>query len=75
LQAQFDEFKNSVISIQDHEIIVNRELERMLMAQHNEMEALKVAFEKELRKAERHIKESARKEEASVREINEQLKL
>ncbi len=45
------------------------------MAQHNEMEALKVAFEKELRKAERHIKESARKEEASVREINEQLKL
>lgn len=51
----------------EHEAIVNREIEKVVTANQFELEAIKIAFEKELRKAEKKLRDSARKDEKSVR--------
>jgi len=57
LHQQFEAFKNSVIPINEHETIVNRELEKVIVSNQHEIEAIKLAFEKELRKAEKQIRD------------------
>jgi len=56
-----------VIPIKDHESIVNREIQKQVLANQVELEAIKIAFEKELRKAEKQLRDSARKDENAIR--------
>jgi hypothetical protein len=59
--------KKNSITVRDHESIVNREIEKVIISNQIEIESIKIAFEKELRKAEKQLRDSARKEEVSVR--------
>ena len=60
----------------EHETIVNREIEKVVVANQYELEAIKIAFEKELRKAEKQLRDSARKDEKAVRaQLTESLAL
>ena len=56
-----------MIPIKDHESIVNREIQKQVLANQVELEAIKIAFEKELRKAEKQLRDSARKDENAIR--------
>jgi len=62
-----EDLKKTSISVSEHEAIVNREIEKVVTANQFELEAIKIAFEKELRKAEKQLRDSARKDEKSVR--------
>jgi hypothetical protein len=62
-----EDLKKTSISVSEHEAIVNREIEKVVTANEFELEAIKIAFEKELRKAEKQLRDSARKDEKSVR--------
>ena len=59
--------KKNSITVRDHESIVNREIDKVIISNQIEIESIKIAFEKELRKAEKQLRDSARKEEVSVR--------
>jgi len=48
-----EDLKKTSISVSEHEAIVNREIEKVVTANQFELEAIKIAFEKELRKAEK----------------------
>jgi hypothetical protein len=62
-----EDLKKNSITVRDHESIVNREIEKVIISNQIEIESIKIAFEKELRKAEKQLRDSARKEEVSVR--------
>ena len=68
--------KKTSIGVSEHETIVNREIEKVVVANQYELEAIKIAFEKELRKAEKQLRDSARKDEKAVRaQLTESLAL
>lgn len=62
-----EDLKKTSIGVSEHEAIVNREIEKVVVANSYELEAIKIAFEKELRKAEKQLRDSARKDEKTVR--------
>ena len=53
----------------DHESIVNRELENLILAHQHELEAMKLAFEKELRRAEHKLCEQGKRETSQQLEL------
>jgi len=71
-----EDLKKTSIRVSEHETIVNREIEKVVVANQYELEAIKIAFEKELRKAEKQLRDSARKDEKAVRaQLTESLAL
>ena len=71
-----EDLKKTSIGVSEHETIVNREIEKVVVANQYELEAIKIAFEKELRKAEKQLRDSARKDEKAVRaQLTESLAL
>jgi hypothetical protein len=76
LQHYNEDLKKTSIGVSEHETIVNREIEKVVVANQYELEAIKIAFEKELRKAEKQLRDSARKDEKAVRaQLTESLAL
>ena len=76
MQHYNEDLKKTSIGVSEHETIVNREIEKVVVANQYELEAIKIAFEKELRKAEKQLRDSARKDEKAVRaQLTESLAL
>lgn len=61
--------------IAEHEVIVNRELQKLVASQNEESQQMKAAFEAELKKAERIIRKEETRLKERLSEVEQELAL